>query len=378
MHRLVKYFSDRQGDMLEGIRALVEVESPSTDKSAVDRVISVMAAYLEGVGARIERIPAAGRGDHLRARWGREGEGGILVLSHLDTVWPLGELESRPFRVEGDLAYGPGIFDMKGGAFLSVAALGALGEMDLVPRSPITLLYTSDEEIGSPTSRDLIEAEARRSRYVLVLEPALGPNGAAKTSRKGCGIYNLSVRGRAAHAGVDHSLGRSAVAELARQITRLEAMTDYDRGTTLNVGMVRGGSRRNVVPASAEAEIDLRVKSAEEATRMHQVLMGLGPLGDGVSVEITGEINRPPFERHAGVAALYELGRRMAGELGFDLPEGSTGGGSDGNFTANLGLPTLDGLGMVGDGAHALHEHIRCSALPHRAALLTRLFSELG
>lgn len=359
--------------ILEGIREWVELESPTDDKVAVDRLMDRIQAQLAATGAAVERIPVREYGDHLRARWGGDGAG-VLLLSHVDTVWPHG---SKRYHVDGDRAYGPGIYDMKGGAYLAYHALRTLAESGRKPPLPLTLLYTSDEEAGSPTSRDLIEAEARRNKYVLVFEPGNLPGGAVKTWRKGWGRFTLRVHGRAAHAGADHEAGRSAVAELARQILALEAMTDYAKGTTVNVGVIRGGTRLNVVPAEAEAEIDLRVMTAAEGGRMTAAILGLRPTCEGFRVQVSGGINRGPLERHRA-AGLYAVARRCAAELGFDLPETGSGGVSDGNLTASAGVPTLDGLGVVGAGAHAMDEHLVISSLEPRAALIARMLETLA
>lgn len=370
---------DQVQEILAGIRAWVEVETPSDDAAAVNRLMDVVEAALAELGLATERISGrAGYGDHVKARLGPDEPGGILVLAHLDTVWPKGTLEAMPFRVEGDRAYGPGVCDMKGGAYLGVYALRELLRSGRRPRLPVTLLYTSDEEAGSPTSRRLIQEEALRHRYVLVLEPGVAPAGAVKTARKGWGRFHVWVEGRAAHAGADHASGRSAVVELARQILALEAMTDYGRGTTVNVGVVMGGTRPNVVPAHAQAEVDLRVATAEEAERMTAAILGLRPMGEGVRVRVTGGMDRPPFERTEGVARLYSLARELAAAFGYDLPETSTGGVSDGNLTAALGVPTLDGLGVVGAGMHAEDEHLLISHLVPRARLLMALLESLA
>lgn len=358
-------------EILDGIREWVELESPTHDKAAVDGLMDRIQEQVAGIGASVNRIPVQQYGDHLLARWGGDGPG-VLLLSHVDTVWPLG---SKRFYVDGDRAYGPGILDMKGGAYLAYHAVRTLVSAGRQPPLPVTMLINSDEEVGSPTSRELIEREASRNRYVLVFEPA-GSGGAVKTSRKGWGRFNLRVGGRAAHAGADHESGRNAIAEMARHILELEGMTDYSSGTTVNVGVVRGGTRLNVVPAEAEAEIDLRVATAGDADRMIAVILGLSPTAEGFSVEATGGMNRPPFER-AMAAELYTLARTCAAELGFDLPEEGSGGVSDGNITAAVGVPTLDGLGVVGVGSHAEDEHLVISQLEGRVALIVRLLEKL-
>jgi len=295
----------------------------------------------------------------------------------VDTVWPVGTTAERPFRVEGDRAFGPGIFDMKTGAAQTIYALRALLELGQAPAKRIVLLYNTDEEIGSPTSRGLIEEEAKRSDAVLVLEPSVPPQGALKTFRKGVGMYTLKITGKASHAGADPELGVSAVTELAHQIIHLNSLADEEQGTTVNVGVVEGGTRRNVIAASARAGIDVRITSLAEAERIHRDLMAVESVLAGTTLEMTGEINRPPMLRTERTVALFEQARHLAAELGFDLQETSSGGGSDGNFTAALGVPTVDGLGAVGEGGHAEHEHILIDHLVPRTALLARLLETL-
>ena len=300
-----------------------------------------------------------------------------MLLGHFDTVWDVGQLREMPLREEEGRLHGPGIYDMKAGIALGALAIRALQALDRMPPAPVVMFFTTDEETGSATSRALVEAEARRSAAVLVLEPSL-PGGALKTARKGCGGYELVVRGVAAHAGIDPRKGASAIRELARQIVRLEALQDLDRGVSLNVGVVAGGTRPNVVPDLATAAIDVRVPAMADAARVDAAMRALTPELPGVSVEVRGGIDRPPLERTPAVIRLYEQARIVAAELGRALGEGSTGGGSDGNFTAALGVPTLDGLGAVGDGAHARHEHVVLADLAWRAALLAGLVHRLG
>ncbi|MBX6367056.1 MAG: M20/M25/M40 family metallo-hydrolase [Rhodospirillales bacterium] len=367
-------------EILAGIKEWVEVESPSTDGAAVNRLVDKVAVQLAQIGARVERVPGRdGFGDHIRARspWGGDGPG-IVVLGHLDTVWPNGTLRRRPVTVEGDKVFGPGIYDMKSGDHIAFYAYRHLVRQGRETKLPVTFLFVSEEEVGSPTSRALIEETARNAKYVLVMEPGR-PGGAVVTSRKAVGRFDLRVRGVSAHAGAAHENGRSAVAELARQILALEAMTDYARGITVNVGVASGGTPgfANVVPDQAAAEIDFRAPDLASSDEMVRRISGLAPLGKDVSVEVSGGINRPPFEKHEGVTRLYEHAKRCAEELGQELPEVSTGGGSDGNFTAALGVPTLDGLGAVGAGAHAEHEHILVSSLEPRVRLMVKLFETL-
>jgi len=294
----------------------------------------------------------------------------------MDTVWDLGTLAERPVRVEGGRLYGPGAFDMKGGIVNALWAMRALRELKLMSSRRVTLLITSDEEIGSEASRALIEAEARDHEVVLVLEPAHPPRASLKTWRKGVGDYRVTVTGRAAHAGAAHDEGINAIAELARHVLAIEALTDYTAGTTVNVGVIRGGTRSNVVPEQAWAEVDYRVMDMTEAARVDAFMRGLKPQRDGIKLAVTGGLNRPPMVRTPAIGALYTRAEAIAAELGLPLTETGTGGGSDGNFTAALGEPTLDGLGVVGDGGHALHEHVILSSLPERAALLAGLIRD--
>ena len=378
MSRDLLTWSEGQADsMMALLRRLVELESPSTDKASVDRLGKVLAEELSASGAQVTLLSSDRYGDHIRAVVGASSKDGqLLVLGHLDTVWELGTLQGMPFRVADGLAHGPGTFDMKAGLVQLVFALRALRELDRsLPR--ITILINSDEEIGSPSSRPDIEEEARRSRAALVLEPSLPPRGSVKTFRKGVGIFELQVKGRPAHAGLDPEKGISAIEEIARQVQFLHKLTDRDKGITVSVGTIRGGSRVNVVAAEAHAEIDLRVSTAADVEEIEKKILGLRPFLKGAEVRVTGGIDRPPLERSPGVVALYEKARAIAKELGFDLGEGSAGGSSDGNLTAAQGVPTLDGLGPMGDGAHADSEHIVISDLPRRTALLARLLEML-
>jgi glutamate carboxypeptidase len=323
----------------------------------------------------VSRIETSSAGNHLRGEFGR-GERQILILGHFDTVWDVGQLERMPVRREGDRLLGPGVFDMKAGISLGMLATRAIYELAPPHDTRIVMLWTTDEETGSATSRALLETEAARSEAVLVLEPAL-PGGALKTSRKGCGEYDLVVHGVAAHAGVDPSKGASAIRELARQILVIETLQDLDRGISLNVGIVEGGSRVNVVPERARARIDARAPARADADRVDAAMRALTPHLKGTRLEITGGFGRPPMERTPGVARMFEVAQAAGRELGLDVQEGSTGGGSDGNFCAALGVPTLDGLGAVGDGPHAIHEHVIVSELVPRAALIATLLVKL-
>ncbi len=374
---LLSWLESQRDSMLALLKRLVELESPSTDKKSVDRVGKVFAEELEACGAKVSELPSERFGNHLRATLGDlPPEGQILILGHLDTVWELGTLQELPFRIEDGIAHGPGTFDMKGGLVQLVFALRVLSEAGRAPTG-VTALVNSDEEVGSLSSRPHIEEEARRSRVALVLEPSLPPNGKLKTFRKGGGVFRLHVKGREAHAGLDPEKGLSAIEELARQIRSLHELTDLDRGITVNVGLVRGGTRSNVIAGDAHAEIDVRVSTVADAREMEEKILNVRPLLEGAEVDVKGSIDRLPLERSPAVVALYQKARSLASEIGFELEEGSAGGGSDGNITAGLGVPTLDGLGAVGDGAHARNEHLVIDELPRRAALLARLLETL-
>jgi glutamate carboxypeptidase len=363
--------------ILDGIRRWVEIETPTEAPEQVNRLATLVADGYRDLPVTIERVPGtAGCGDHLvvRSSWGQQAPG-VLVLSHLDTVHPMGFIERLPFRIEGDSAFGPGIYDMKGGAYLAYHAFRQLclsGE-----RTPLgtTQMFTSDEEIGSPTSRALIEAEGRKAKYVLVTEPARD-GGKIVTGRKGVGRFEVFVKGTPAHAGTRPEDGRSAIRELANVIHALEAMNDLSRGVTVNVGVVRGGTRPNVIAEHAYAEVDLRVPSIADAEELVLRILTLKSRTAGVIVEVTGELNRPPYEKGSAGAALFEHARMLAADLGFDLVDTFTGGGSDGNFTAPM-TATLDGLGVDGKGAHTHYEQMYVSSIEPRARLLHRLFQTL-
>jgi len=368
-----------RGWLKETIASLVRLESPTTDKAAVDRCGRELASRLEAIGGRVTRLPRPDRGDHLLAEFppaslgaGGCGTSQILLLGHFDTVWPVGQLERMPLAEANGRLHGPGIFDMKAGIAVGMLATRALLETGAPPARRIVMLWTTDEEVGSASSRQAIEDEARRSDAVLVLEPSL-PGGALKTSRKGCGTYEVIVRGIAAHAGVDPAKGASAIQELAHQVIRIQALQDLARGVSVNVTMIQGGARSNVIPDEARAVVDVRVPTIADAHAMDRALRRLAPIDARTRLEVGGGVDRPPLERSEAVVRLYDQAREIARELGQDLAEGATGGGSDGNFTAALGVPTLDGLGAIGDGAHALHEHVELDALPDRAALIAGL-----
>lgn len=363
--------------LLAGIRGWVEHETPTDAPAAVSALMAKVAEEARGAGAKAEIIAGSGgMGDHLlvRAPWGGEAPG-ILVLSHLDTVHPMGSLARMPFRVEGNLAYGPGIYDMKAGARIAFEAMCSFIRAGTPTRLPITYLFNSDEEVGSPTSREIIRDLAGRAKYVLVTEPAR-EGGKIVTARKGAARFDIHIKGRPAHSGSRHQDGRSAIEEMARQILVLHGFTDYERGVTVNVGVVSGGTRANVVAEEAKALVDMRVPSPALAEEMVAKVLGLSPHNPDVTVTVTGGLNRPPYEKTPGIAALFEHARGLAAEFGLDLQDLKTGGGSDGNFCADL-APVLDGLGADGKGGHTDYEQIKLDSLVPRATLMKRLMETL-
>jgi glutamate carboxypeptidase len=368
-------------EILAGIREWVEIESPSHDAGAVNRLNDKVEGQLRSVGARIARVPGRdGFGDIVIARtpWGGDGPG-ILVLAHLDTVHPIGSLATKElaWRREGDSVYGPGIYDMKGGAHMAYYALRHFVRLGRTTPLPITFMYIPEEEVGSPTSSALIMAEAKRQKYALVLEPAR-TGGGVVTARKGVARFVLTAHGRAAHAGARHEDGRSAIREAAKQILAIEGMTDYGRGITTNIGLVSGGTGVNVIPAECRCEIDLRVPNDAVGEEMCGRILGLVAGDPDVKVTVEGGMNRPPYPKNEGIERLYQHARGLAAEIGFDLWEApQTGGGSDGNFTVAAGIPTLDGLGPDGKGPHTNYEQIFFSSLEQRTKLLIRLFETL-
>jgi glutamate carboxypeptidase len=394
---LLSYFEERLPETLEFIRWLVEQESMSREAEANRRLAENLGERLAQAGATVDLITSPRYGATLRARYGftasakpnaarsrtdnesedRDSSGKqLLVVGHLDTVWPLGTLARRPFRIEDGRAFGPGIFDMKAGVTLAAFAMRAIKDMSRQPRRSVTLLMTCDEETGSHFSRELIEEETARAHAALVLEPPI-PGGTIKTGRKGVGEFEMIVRGRPAHAGNDPRAGISAITELAHQILAINKLSDYERGTTLNVGVVGGGVLSNVIAAEARASIDMRYQTMEEGERIVEAMARLEPALAGARIEMRGGINRPPLVRTAEIGGLFNHAKQLASEIGFELREGSVGGGSDGNFIAALGVPVLDGLGVDGAGAHAEHEHIIIGDIPRRASLLTRLIETL-
>jgi glutamate carboxypeptidase len=376
---LRRSFQDVQpSSVLASLEDLVRMESPSHDKAALDALSMYLREHLRAIGASIEIIANEHGGDHVLARFpGPPGKRPALVLGHFDTVWPKGTIKRLPFRVDGEgRAFGPGIFDMKAAVAALLWALPTVTTSQSSNRRPIWALLTSDEEIGSPTSRTLIENLVRDCAYVLVLEPPLA-DGGLKTARKGVGRFRLEIEGRAAHAGAAPDQGRSAIIELAHQVFAIVKLQDLGAGSTINVGTVAGGTTANVVPARASAEIDARAVSAAEAARITAALTSLKPVTPDVHLTVTGGFTRPPMERTPAIAKLFEQAQRIGRKLGVELTEGSTGGGSDGNFTAALGIPTLDGLGVRGAGGHADHEHILIDAIMPSVELLAALLLEL-
>lgn len=365
------------GEMLAGLREWVEIETPTDTPQAVDRLVDKVEKDFAALGAATRRIPGQkGFADCLRVRspWGGDGPG-ILVLGHLDTVHPIGTLKRLPFSVDGDVAFGPGIYDMKGGGFIGFHVFRQFVRANRTSSLPITFLFNSDEEMSSRFSRDLIIEEAKQSKFVLVLEPAR-EGGEVVTARKGTARYRMTVKGRPSHAGSRHSEGRSAIKELARQILVIEEMTDYARDVTVNVGVISGGTRPNVIAEFAHAEIDMRVPSKALADEMIPKLFKLKPYDRDCTIEVTGGAERPPFEQTPAGKALFDHARKLAGAMGFALKGVTTGGASDANFASPF-CPSLDGLGVVGRGAHTMEEQIVVSSLAQRAALLERLFETL-
>ncbi len=379
MTDLHSHFSTQESDLLARLQELVAIESPSEDKAAVDRMAERVAELITAAGGRTQRLTRQQVGDHVLGLWGPDTPevSQILLLSHMDTVWPLGTLAAQPPRLDGDRYYGPGAYDMKAGIVIALAAIQGL--QSLHPARPferrIALLCTSDEEIGSHHSRAVIEELAARSELVLCLEPAL-PGRVMKTARKGVGSFTIRAKGKAAHAGSDHHKGVNAIQEMAIQIQVLQALTDYNTGTTVNVGQISGGTASNVVPAECIVEVDFRVSQKAQAERLMAAVQNLQPALVGAELEISGEFNRPPMERDARMIAAFEKVKAIAARQGLEQRDASTGGASDANFTAALGVPTLDGLGADGDGGHAMHEHVLVSSLPLQATVLAAILRE--
>jgi glutamate carboxypeptidase len=379
MLSLVKWLLPRERAMTRLLGQLVRAESPSNDKAAVDRVGGIVMAEWRRRGAKVTLLRHRERGDHIRAEWnprGKRAKGQVLVLGHLDTVYGIGTLARMPFRISRGRAFGPGTFDMKGGLVIALFAVDALVATGCGPQNRIVFLWTSDEEIGSGTSRALIEREARRSDAVLVLEPALGLDGRAKTGRKGVGEIEIVATGRAAHAGLHPEDGINAIEEVALQIARFSRWNQPSRGMTVSAGVIEGGTRTNVIPEEARVLVDVRAERMGDMRAMEEKFRALRPILRGARLQIRGGFNRPPMERRSS-AALYTKARALAKQMGITLREACVGGGSDGNFTAALGVPTLDGLGAVGEGAHSPNENVLIRSIPERAALIAGLLAKL-
>lgn len=371
------YFEAKIPKMVETIREFVEIESPSDDKGAADRMGTFLARKFEQLGGKVRMHPAELYGDNVQIDFiGATGQKPVLLLGHFDTVYPLGTLAKMPCHIEGSRLYGPGVLDMKSGIALMFYAIEALQQWHGTLPRPITVFLVSDEEVGSSSSRKITEQLARVSAAVFVLEPASGTRGAVKTARKGVGEYTLTVKGIAAHAGLDPAKGHSAIVELARQITVISKFNDLQSGVTVNPGVIRGGTRTNVIAAEAMVEIDARIKKATQARGLDREMRALKAYDKHCKLIVEGGINRLPMERTKGVAALYSKAKSIAQHIDWKLEEAAVGGGSDGNFTAGIGIPTLDGMGGVGEGAHAMHEHIIISELPRRDLLLAAMIEQ--
>lgn len=372
MDSILSYLQGRQRDIVAVIRRFVECESPSDDASAIARFVDLVADTAAPY-ARARRV-----GRELMCEMdlpGRTKRGQILALGHSDTVWPIGTLRSMPFRETQGRLWGPGVLDMKSGIVFFLFAVQALRDLEIPVTRKVVLQLSSDEETGSERSRPLTEKNAKRSQTVLVLEPGTGLTGKLKTARKGVGDFTVVVRGKASHAGVDFQAGASAVLELARQLEKIAGFTQFKRGITVNPGVISGGTRSNVIAAEARAEVDMRVLRLKDAAGLEKKFRALKPMDKRCSIEVTGGLNRPPMERSAGIVQLFRLAQKLGRELGMELEESLTGGGSDGNFTAALGVPTLDGLGAVGEGAHAINESILTDRIADRTALIAKLLA---
>jgi glutamate carboxypeptidase len=374
----LRYLSEHRDQIVETIRQLVEIESPSDNKQAVDRIAAFLATKFEALGGRTQLHRRNDFGDSLQIDFaGRSDHRPVLLLGHYDTVYPLGTLANMPCKIETGRLHGPGVLDMKSGIALILHAIEALQSWHGELLRSVTVFLVSDEEVGSYSSRKITEALAKKSAGVLVLEPAAGLRGAVKTARKGVGEYTLRVKGVAAHAGLDPGKGHSAILELARQITVIAKLNNLPLGLSVNPGVIQGGTRTNVIAAEASVGIDVRIKSAKQASGIDRKLRSLKLFDKHCKLEITGGINRLPMERSTGVAALYKKAHEISAQVGWKLEEAAVGGGSDGNFTAGMGIPTLDGMGGVGEGAHAVHEYIVISELPRRALLLAGMIESV-
>jgi glutamate carboxypeptidase len=380
MAQTLEWTRARQSRIVALIRQMVECESPSDSPEAVNRFVELIGDTLAGE-ARVKTFSGGKRyGRHLRAEFilpGKKKSGQILALGHSDTVWPMGTLKIMPFREADGRLWGPGVLDMKAGVAFFIFAMRALREMDVPVARKVILQLNSDEEVGSHSSRPLTEDAAKKSVAVLVLEPGTGLAGKLKTARKGVGDFTVKVRGVASHAGVDFSAGANAIVELARQIDRIAGFTDLSKGLTVSPGVIGGGTRSNVVPAEAEVVVDVRIARLRDEGVLAKNFLSLKPIDKRCKIEVTGGLNRPPMERSKGVVQLFQTASRLANEFGVVLEESATGGGSDGNFTAALGIPTLDGLGAVGEGAHAVNESLLTNRIADRTALMAKLVAAL-
>src|SRR5579862_4912796 len=369
----------RQKQIVALIRELVECESPSDNPAAVNRFVDLMGDVAPSF-AHVKTISGGRFGRHIICTFdlfGKKKTGQIMALGHSDTVWPMGTLASMPFREQSGRLWGPGVLDMKAGIAFFIFAMRILRDLEVPVARKVVMQINSDEEVGSESSRKLTEANARVSHAVLVLEPSTGLDGKLKTARKGIGGYTLTVRGKATHSGLDFTGGASAVLELCHQIGKIAAFTDLRRGITVNPGVMSGGTRVNVVAAEARVEVDMRVVRLKDAAAVDRRFRALRPLDRRCTIEVSGGLNRPPLERSPAIVRLFRKAQGLARDLGVELDESSVGGGSDGNFTAALGVPTLDGLGAVGEGAHALNESILLDRIADRTALLAKLVAEL-
>ena len=389
---ILSFVQSHEPEIIALIRRFVECESPSDDPAAVNRFVDLVADTVAPF-AKVKTFPGGpgGRRDGAKAgkllvcemllpspKKSRGKRGQLLALGHSDTVWPMGTLGTMPFRQAGGRLWGPGVLDMKSGIAFFLFAVRALREMEIPVAPKVLLQLNPDEEVGSQASRPLTEKNAARSQAVLVLEPGTGLTGKLKTARKGVGDFTVVVRGKAAHAGVDFEAGASAVLELCRQIDRIASFTQLARGITVNPGVISGGTRSNVIAAEARAEIDIRVLRLQDAGGLEKKFRALKPYDKRCRIEVSGGLNRPPMERSAGIVKLFHLAQKLGGEIGVQLEESLTGGGSDGNFTAALGIPTLDGLGGVGEGAHAANESILIDRIADRTALLAQLLAAIS
>jgi glutamate carboxypeptidase len=377
LRQILAWLTARQPKMVTQVRELVTRESPTHDKAACDSLCEYLSQQFHGQGGRVKVNRQKRAGNHLQVDFaGPRGQKPILLLGHYDTVYDLGTLKTMPWREQGGKLCGPGVFDMKSGIVQMMFAMRAVHEVKGGLPRPVIVWLVSDEEVGSDSSRALTEKLAAKCAAVLVCEPS-GPGGALKTARKGVGGFTVKVTGRASHSGLDFEKGHSAINELAHQIHAMSDLTDLKRGITLNVGIIRGGTRTNVVAGEATAEVDLRIARKSDGPSMERKVKALKPVNRNCTLEIEGGVNRPPLERTKQVAALFAQAQKIAQGLGFTLQEVAVGGGSDGNFTAGIGIPTLDGLGAVGDGAHAAHEYVLADELPRRAALLAGLIEAI-